>query len=238
MTLLDYPDKTACTLFTVGCDFACPYCQNASLIGSRGTGFVLHNEAQNLSPCFDALAFLNSRRGLLDGVCISGGEPLLHEDLGSFIEMVKEAGFLVKLDTNGSCPERLLKLIEEGKIDYIAMDIKNTPEKYAQTTGSIKFDISPIRESIDLIVSCSIPYEFRTTVVKEFHTGEDLLSIAKWISDAGGNKKPDTIKYFLQKFIDSENVLQRGLSGYSDEEMRQFIDKIRKILPLAELRGT
>jgi len=258
VTLLDYPEKTACTVFTIGCDFACPFCQNSSLIESGG-------KTQHCPPSYlreeEILDFLATRQGLLDGVCISGGEPLLQDDLETFIDQVKEMGFLVKLDTNGSYPDRLRNLIEANKIDFVAMDIKNSPEKYPKTVGLEDFDTSLIEESINILRKGTIPHEFRTTVVKEFHTGEDLLSIAQWISDAltkeisdgYRNKIPDASvqkisdtdkpeiscaeKYFLQKFVDSEGVLQKGLHDFSDAEMRLFINDITTILPCAELRG-
>jgi len=184
---------------------------------------------EQLKSMSEILGFLKTRQGLLDGVCISGGEPLLQKDLETFINEVKALGFLVKLDTNGSYPEKMGKLIETGAIDYIAMDIKNTPEKYAKTIGISGYDITSVEESINILRTSAVPYEFRTTVVREYHTGEDLLSIAQWIADAE--------KYYLQKFVDSDGVAQSGLNGYSDEEMRQFLRNIREILPAAELRG-
>jgi len=265
LTLLDYPEKTACTVFTVGCDFACPFCQNASLIskadgiGSLGktgvkTGvsslsYSSGRVRQRTDPCLTdpchILDFLKTRQGLLDGVCISGGEPLLQDGLESFIDKVKELGFLVKLDTNGSDPDKLRKLIESGKIDFVAMDIKNSPEKYAQTIGIPDYNVAPIEESINILLSGMIPFEFRTTVVKEFHTEEDLLAIAQWISDthtqAIPNANPqqisESINYYLQKFIDSDGVKQKGLHSYSEEEMQQLINIVKTVLPTAELRG-
>jgi len=221
LTLLDYPEKTACTLFTVGCNFVCSYCQNASLIDSCGGVETI--------PATEIMSFLKARGSLLDGVCISGGEPMIHDDLDAFISEVKELGFLVKLDTNGSYPDKLEKLISSGKIDYIAMDIKNTPEKYGKTIGIPGYDVSPVKESVDLLRSSDITHEFRTTVVREFHTNEDLLSIARWIS---GSRK-----FFLQRFVDSEGVVQRGLHSYSDAEMLQILSNIMKIQPNTELRG-
>ena len=222
VTLLDYPDKTACTLFTNGCNFNCPYCQNSSLIDPAGS-----EQTQSTS---EVISFLKTRQGLLDGICISGGEPLMQNDLDTFIEEVKELGFLVKLDTNGSYPKKLEKLIKSGAIDYIALDIKNTPEKYALTIGMPEYDVVQVEESMDLLRSGTIPYEFRTTVVREFHTGDDLLSIAKWISEAE--------KYFLQNFENIDGVLQGGLHSFSAAEMQKFVEKVRTILPAAELRGT
>jgi len=232
LTLLDFPGKTACTVFTAGCDFACPFCQNASLI-DMDTGFVTEG---------DVFDFLGSRRGLLDGVCFSGGGALLQDGLEDFIDSVKGLGFLVKLDTNGSDPVRLRRLIESGLVDYVAMDVKNSPEKYAKTIGLPEFDVSPIDESIGFLLSCNgseysnFSYEFRTTVVKEFHTIDDLLSIAQWIAGAR-TQISGNVSYFLQKFIDSDNVMQKGLHSYSDAEMQQFLYEVIKVLPTAELRG-
>ena len=221
LTLLDYPDKTACTLFTVGCNFACPYCQNASLVcppaGMQTIGIP------------EVFEFLKKRKGLIEGVCISGGEPLLHNELDDFILDVKALGFLVKLDTNGSYPERLKKLVSSGTIDYIAMDIKNTPEKYAQTIGLNEYDISAVEESISFLCAGAVSYEFRTTVVREFHTADELESIARWIVDAQ--------KYYLQGFVDTGDILKSGYSGYSKQEMLDFTGKLREILPATELRG-
>ena len=221
LTLLDYPDKTACTVFTFGCDFCCPFCQNSALISKSGAEMI---------PESEVLEFLKSRQGLLDGVCISGGEPLLHDELEDFIDDVKSLGFLVKLDTNGSNPEKLEKLLKAGKIDFVSMDIKNTPVKYAQTIGLPAFDVSVIEKSVNILRSGTVPYEFRTTVVCEFHTGDDLLSIAQWIFGAE--------KYCLQRFIDSDGVLQKGLHGYSDPEMQNLLVNVKKILPFAGLRGS
>jgi len=226
VTLLDYPGETACTIFTVGCDFACPFCQNASLLNERQVDGLGQE---------DVLCFLATRRGLLDGVCISGGEPLLQDELEFFIDEIKKAGFLVKIDTNGSDPKKLKRLLESGKIDYVAMDIKNSPEKYARTIGLPEYDITPIDESINLLLTWAnlndskASCEFRTTVVKEYHTEDDLLSIARWISG--------TQKYFLQSFVDSDGVKSKGLHSYSNNEMQQIIKTVKTVLPTAELRG-
>ena len=221
VTLLDYPDKTACTLFTIGCNFSCPYCQNSSLLKPTGN--------EKTQSQLEIIDFLKTRQGLLDGVCISGGEPLLQDDLDTFLKEVKELGFSVKLDTNGAYPERLEKLMKTGVVDHIAMDIKNTPEKYALTIGMHEYDVTPVEKSMDLLRKAAIPYEFRTTVVREFHTADDLLSIAKWISGAE--------KFYLQSFTDVDGVLQSGLHNYSETEMQGFLSRIIEILPTAELRG-
>ena len=275
LTLLDYPEKTACTVFTTGCNFNCSFCQNSSLRkedlkeqlpdeGRANNGSPVINGSKTINgsqaiKSSEILDFLKSRQGLIDGVCISGGEPLMHDDLGDFINDIKALGFLVKLDTNGSFPQRLEKLITAGMLDHVAMDVKNTPEKYTETIGLPGYDISPVEESMSILRSCTVPYEFRTTVVREFHTGDDLLSIARWVSgqsipgpDISGQIIPGqeitelsvsgrccykNVKYYLQEFVDSEGVRQKGLHGYSVEEMQQFLVEIRKILPDAELRG-
>jgi pyruvate formate lyase activating enzyme len=234
LTLLDYPEKTACTVFTVGCNFLCPFCQNVSLIveveeQQYDIGQAVQANGKRTITESEVLAFLETRRGLLDGICIGGGEPLLHERLEGFIDNVKTLGFLVKLDTNGSFPDKLEKLIKSGKIDYVAMDIKNSPEKYAKTIGLPEYDISSIEKSIQILRNSVIPYEFRTTVVREFHSLDDLLSIAHWISWAEN--------YYLQGFINSGGVLQRGLNAYTDQEMQMFLEEIKKILLNTELRG-
>ncbi|MDL2287673.1 anaerobic ribonucleoside-triphosphate reductase activating protein [Eubacteriales bacterium OttesenSCG-928-G02] len=221
MTLLDFPEKIACTVFTVGCNFKCPFCHNASFIQSGARINYIESD--------EVLSFLNTRKGLLDGVCISGGEPLIHQDLEDFIRQVRQMGFLVKLDTNGSFPEKLKKLVSENLIDYVAMDIKNTIKKYPVTADISNCNIEDIKQSVDFLLSGAVPYEFRTTIVRELHKAEDVLNIAEWISGAK--------RYYLQGFVDSENVLQGGLSSYSPEEMQEILQKVKKILPAAEIRG-
>ncbi|MCL2820652.1 MAG: anaerobic ribonucleoside-triphosphate reductase activating protein [Oscillospiraceae bacterium] len=223
LTLLDYPDKTACTLFTAGCNFRCPFCQNSPLLNLETSS------KEQMHSSEEILGFLETRKGLLDGVCISGGEPLQSEGLEEFISSIKNLGFLVKLDTNGSFPHKLERLIAHGMVDYIAMDIKNSPEKYAQTIGVHEYDISPVMKSIDMLLQNKVPYEFRTTVVRELHTAEDLLSLANRICGAEN--------YYLQRFIDSEGVLQSGLNGYTDEEMHELLRIVKQVIPAAGLRG-
>jgi len=238
LTVLDYPDKVACTLFTSGCNYACPFCHNASLILSAEDGGVGEQrdggELSGMRGGYsfkgeDVLDFLRNRQGLLDGVCISGGEPLLADGLEGFVDEVKALGFLVKLDTNGSFPGKLERFINAGKIDYVAMDVKNSPEKYAQTIGVADYDISPVNDSIDLLLCGAVEYEFRTTVVREFHDENDLISIAQWISGAK--------KYFLQKFTCSPGVLNKGLHAYADADMRRLLSIVTKSLPIAKVRG-
>lgn len=221
LTLLDYPQHVACTLFTQGCGYRCPFCQNSSLLPFAAPEQPL-TEAE-------ALSFLQKRRGTLDGVCLTGGEPLMQPDLPDFIRRVRALGFLVKLDTNGSQPERLRRLIAEGLIDMAAMDIKNGPTHYARTVGIPHFDLTPVRESAALLMAGTIPFEFRTTVTDEMHTDADMAEIADWL--AGGQD------YFLQYYADSDGVLRPGLHAPSREKMRGFLEILQKKIPKARIRG-
>ena len=223
MSLLDYPGEVACTLFMSGCNFKCPYCHNRDLV------FIPENY-EFLDP-EEVLSFLEKRRSLLDAVCITGGEALLQKNLISLIRRIRELGYLIKLDTNGNYPDRLKEVVESGLIDYVAMDVKNTPEKYAETVGMNEsaFDIGPLQQTMDYLKSGVIPFEFRTTVVKELHTPEDLEKIADWIGPCE--------HYYLQKFEDSGNTIQPGFTAYEDEEMEELLQIVRKHIPTAELRG-
>lgn len=221
LSLLDYPDKTCCTIFTVGCNYRCPFCHNASIIKNQLPEKGILKE--------EVIGFLKRRMGLLDGVCITGGEPLLQESLESFIREIKALGFLVKLDTNGSLPKKLKQLIERGLVDYVAMDIKNSLNFYGQTIGINNYKLAPVKESVELLLSNVVAYEFRTTAVRQFHKGKDMLTIAEWIKGAE--------HYYLQNFVDSGDVLESGLSGFSRQEMEDFQELIRPIIPTVELRG-
>lgn len=221
LTLLDYPGKVACTVFTGGCNFRCPFCHNASLV---------LNPAQTRSIDSDEFfAFLKKRIGILDGVCITGGEPLMHDGIGDFIAQIKELGYAVKLDTNGSFPDRLKQLVQRGLVDYVAMDIKNSKAKYAETVGLASFDLSKIEESVRFLLSGAVPYEFRTTVIREFHTKESLIETAEWIAGCD--------RYFLQGFTDSGDLIEGGLSAYSKAEMEALAEAVRPLLPAVTLRG-
>lgn len=220
LTLLDYPEKMACTVFTHGCNFRCPFCHNASL--------VIESASQRIS-IEELKEFFQKRKGILDGVCITGGEPLLQKDIKEFIELIKSYGYLVKLDTNGSYPEKLKELVGAGILDYVAMDVKASPEKYSVLTGIDGFDITPISESISFLKEGKVPYEFRTTVVKEFHEPEDFVKIGEWIKGCD--------KYYLQQFVDSGDVISGGLSAYTPEEMEEIRQKILPLVPVALLRG-
>ena len=219
-TLLDFPGNVACTIFTGGCNFRCPFCHNASLV------LALNMKEMITEP--ELFAFLYKRKSILDGVCITGGEPLLQNDIEAFIRSIKEMGYKVKLDTNGSYPEKLENLIALGLIDYVAMDIKNSKEKYSETCGT-DIEVDKINKSISLLINGSIPYEFRTTVVRELHTAQDIVDISLWIKGAS--------RYYLQSFVDSGNVISDSLSAYSPEEMHKLLDLARKNLSCTELRG-
>jgi pyruvate formate lyase activating enzyme len=221
LTLLDFPGKMAATIFTGGCNFRCPFCHNALLV----------TEAQSVDDIEEkeVLDFLKKREKLLDGICVTGGEPFLQPDLDKFLEKVKETGLLVKIDTNGSMPDRLEALINKGLVDYVAMDIKNSRDKYAETTGMPDIDMNSIEESVKLLMHGTTPYEFRTTVVREFHEDEDMEKIGKWLQ---GDEK-----YFLQKFVDSGALIEEGLHAHTDETMMRFLEIVRRYVPNAEKRG-
>lgn len=221
MTLLDFPGRVACTVFTGGCNFRCPFCHNALLVTQV-------NESERY-PEEDVFSFLEKRKGLLDGVAVTGGEPLISDDILFFMEKIKKLGFEVKLDTNGSFPERLKRAVAEGLADYVAMDIKNSKELYAETAGLSFFDIVPIEQSVEFLLQGNVDYEFRTTVVGGFHTVESIGGAAKWIQGAK--------RYFLQNFIDSGCLIGEGITGVSKEEMILMRNEAVKYVPNTELRG-
>lgn len=233
-TLLDYPGQVAATIFTGGCNFCCPFCHNGDL--------VLRSGVVEPYSMTDILNFLKKRKSVLGGVCITGGEPTLQPDLRDLILQIKELGLLVKLDTNGYRPEVLQALCEEGLLDYVAMDIKNTPEKYASTVGylsgstvsrspfgSSQLDFSKIDASVSYLLHSSVTYEFRTTVVKELHTLEDLCQTASWIHGCS--------HYFIQSYKESEQVITPGYSAYPDSVLKKYVHMLQTILPCTTLRG-
>lgn len=223
LTLLDFPGKIACTAFAGGCNFRCPFCHNASLVlGDR------LSESPTLSE-EDFFAFLKKRRGMLEGVCVSGGEPTLYPDIIPFLINIKELGYSVKLDTNGYRPSVIREAMAAGAVDYFAMDIKNSNESYARTVGVIDLDISKIEESVSLLMSGSVDFEFRTTLVRELHSEEDILSIAKWISG------PE--KYFLQTFENSGDLIGSDFSGYDKKETEYLLNLLKPYVPNAQIRG-
>ena len=222
LTTLDYPGKVACTVFTKGCNLHCHFCHNRRLVDTEySPDFISFKEFY---------AFLNSRRGLLDGVVISGGEPLYWPDTIDFIECVKDMGFLVKLDTNGTKPALLEKAIEAG-VDYIAMDIKNSIEKYGQTVAIPDIDMLTFEESISIIKNSGVDFEFRTTLVKPLHTIEDIKDIALWI---GGRN----VRYALQNYVDSGEILNdMGFSSFTKKEMEEIRDIIKDNFKEVIIRG-
>lgn len=220
MTLLDFPGKVACTIFTGGCNFRCPFCHNALL--------VTEDYKEEFSED-EVISFLEKRRGLLDGVCITGGEPLLHKDIAEFIRKIKEMGYAVKLDTNGSFPDRLKALVSDGLVDYVAMDIKNCMDKYALTAGSDESILPKVEESIDFLLGGKVDYEFRTTVVKEFHTVPDIAAAAVRIKGAR--------RYFLQYFEDSGGLISEGLSPVDTKTMEQMKISAQVHIPETFVRG-
>lgn len=220
LTLLDYPGKTACTIFTGGCNFRCPFCHNGDLVLGGDVGEI---------PEAEIFAFLKKRIGILDGVCITGGEPLLNDDIRDFILGVRELGYSVKLDTNGSRPKLLKELITDGLVDYVAMDIKNSKVAYPETVGIDRFDVSGVEESIRFLITSGIEYEFRTTVVSEYHTKERIEELAKWISGAK--------RYFLQNFKESDGVIKKGLSPVGEESLKEFSEIAKRYINNVELRG-
>lgn len=218
VTLLDYPGKVACEIFTQGCNFECPFCQNSSLIPITNTGEFSEEEI---------FEYLNLRKNILDGVVITGGEPTVQKDLKSFIKKIKDLGLLVKLDTNGGNPKVLQELIDEDLVDYVAMDIKNIFNKYNITAGK-RINLDNIKKSIEILKASKIDYEFRTTIIKEMHSLDDIVNICKLVGNA---------KYYLQNFEDSENVLNHSLHGFSREELL-FIDKyLKDVFPNVEIRA-
>jgi len=226
-TMIDYPGKMACTIFTKGCDFRCPFCHNSSL--------VLDEDNENEVLEADILSFLEKRKKLLDGVCISGGEPLLQKDLVEFLGKIKAMGYLIKLDTNGNSPKKLQELISKKLIDYVAMDIKNSPENYGKAIGIKVFDIKNVNESIAILKSNQLPYELRTTIVKGIHQIEDFQSIGKWIHGAQN--------YYLQNYEDSGNVIASKtkenhlISSFNKKDLERFVEVLKKDVPNTQIRS-
>jgi len=221
LTLLDYPGKVACTVFTGGCNFKCPFCHNASLAVRPGEIPNIHEE--------EFFSFLDKRRGILDGVCVTGGEPLLMPDLGDLLGRIKERGYSIKLDTNGSLPHQLEGVLSLGLVDTVAMDIKNSPEKYPETVGVPSFDMAPVYDSVAILMNSGIPYEFRTTAVRELHTAEDFEKIGEWIQGARA--------YYIQSFTDSGDLIGEGLSAHSKETLESFLAIVQKYVSNSHLRG-
>ena len=220
MTLLDFPGRVACTVFLSGCDFRCPFCHN---------GELLDGTAETLMTDRELLAFLEKRKGLLDGVAFTGGEPTLRPDLPALMAEIRAMGFAVKLDTNGNHPDALRRILGEGLADYVAMDVKNSPERYGETIGIPDFDVSNIEKSLTLLKMSGVDYELRTTVVKEFHDEDSFRDIGPWITGAK--------RYFLQCFTDRESVPFQGLHAPEKVELERFADSVRPYVREVSLRG-
>lgn len=220
MTLLDYPGKVACTVFLGGCDLRCPFCHNGELV---------EGEAPAALDDGELTAFLQKRQGLLDGVCVTGGEPLLRPGLPGLLDGIKNLGFPVKLDTNGNHPDRLVRLWEQGLVDYVAMDVKNSPERYPETVGVPGLDLTPVRDSVAWLLEGHVEYEFRTTAVRQLHDAASFQAIGRWLQGAR--------RYYIQNFVDRDTVLRAGLSGFEKAELEAFASLVRPFVERVEVRG-
>ena len=222
LAMVDFPGKLAATVFTGGCNLRCPFCHNALLVNRLAENPETHSVEE-------VLDFLKKRRGLLDGVVLSGGEPLMQNGAAEFLEQVRSLGFAVKLDTNGCYPEALEEILKRKLVDYVAMDIKNSREKYGVTAGIPDFDVTPIEQSVALLKNSGVDFEFRTTVVKEFHTAQDIVSIGQWLAGSP--------RYYLQQFVDSGDLVGTGCTAAEPLELQGFADLARPFFSLVELRG-
>lgn len=218
ISLQDYPNHISCIIFTQGCNLKCPFCQNSTLIPFENNDLVDENEI---------LEYLELRKNILNGVTISGGEPTLQQDLKKFIQKVKKIGLDVKLDTNGTNYNLLKNLIEEKLVNYVAMDIKNSLKKYDETSGITKINTENILKSIDLLKQNKIDYEFRTTIINEYHTIQDIYEIIQLIGDS---------KYYLQNFKNSSNVLDQNLTSFTEEKLNLW-NEILKNYANVHIRG-
>ena len=221
MTTLDFPGKIAATVFTAGCDLRCPFCHNARL--------VTHIESADRIDPEETLKYFEKRKKMLDGVCVTGGEPLMQKDIADYLYNIKELGLQVKIDTNGGYPEALENLIDRGLVDYVAMDIKNSPLRYEATVGTNNFSIEKIEQSKNILLSGRVDYEFRTTVVKQLHTKESLLAAAQWISGAK--------VWYLQSFVDSGDIIGSDFSAHSKDFMKEIQREAQYFVGKVELRG-
>lgn len=220
MTLLDFPGRVACTVFMGFCDMRCPFCHNFELVDGSAPAVMTSDEL---------FSFLSKRKGLLDGVAVTGGEPCLNAELPDLLRKIREMGFQTKLDTNGNHPEMLKQILDEGLVDYVAMDVKNCRAKYAETIGLARFDTKNIEKSIELLKNSDIDYEFRTTVVHEFHEDADFEEIGQMIAGAK--------HYFLQCFTDRDSVPFGNLHAPSAEDLERYAEIVRKYVTDTQIRG-
>lgn len=221
LTLLDYPGHLAATIFLGGCNMRCPFCHNASLVTKAASVETLEEE--------ELLSFLSKRKNILEGICITGGEPTLSPDLGELITKIKSLGYRIKLDTNGTNPIMLKSLSADGLIDYVAMDIKNSKEKYSLTAGKPDLAINSIEESVSFLLMNSIDYEFRTTIVKELHNEEDIRSIGEWLRGAKA--------YYLQSYEDSGDIIVPGFSSHTKDTLSTYASILKPYIHNVSLRG-
>ncbi len=221
MSLVDYDGLVAATIFTGGCNFKCPFCHNSPLVLDFKTLPTISES--------EVLSYLKKRKGIIDGVCISGGEPTLQKDLPAFIEKIKALELKVKLDTNGTAPDLIKSLNENGLVDYFAMDIKNDRASYAKIIGFTQYDTLKVEKSVDYFLSANVDYEFRTTLINEYHKKENAVLIGEWISGAK--------KYFLQKFKDGGSCIKSGLTAVDDNTALEFLQILKQTIPSTKLRG-
>lgn len=220
-TLLDYPGHVAATVFTGGCDFKCPFCHNKSLV-------VNPNRLPSI-PMEEIYAFLEHRKTALEGICITGGEPLIQNGLCEFLYDVKMMGYKVKLDTNGYDPTHLSHILKNNLVDYVAMDIKNSQENYAKAAGIHGFDLTRVKLSVDLLKDSEIDYEFRTTVARELHRWEDIEAIGQWLYGAKA--------YYLQPYTEGDDVIMPVFSSYSKKEMLEMKQMLLQYISHVDVRG-
>lgn len=217
-TLQDFPGHLSAIIFTQGCNYRCPFCHNSEII-QKNNDLIDENEI---------IGYLSKRKGILEGVVITGGEPTLQNNLKDFIKKIKSLGLSIKLDTNGTNPKLLKELVQENLLDYIAMDIKNSFDSYEDISGVKNFKLDEIKESIKIIKDSKVRHEFRTTIVKEFHNIKKIEAILKYV---------DGSKYFLQNFEDSDNVLTKGLHGFTIEELKEIESKLKTKFTNVTVRG-
>ena len=226
LTLLDFPGRVACTVFLGGCNLRCPFCHNSQLLGG---------DAEELMNSGALLDFLRKRQGVLDGVCITGGEPTLHADLPELLRSIRALGYAIKLDTNGSRPAVLKELAEANLLDYVAMDIKNCPDRYAGTCGLKQMDLASVEESAAFLMAGNLDFEFRTTVVQELHTPQDMVKWGQWLTELSGGKPVK--KLFLQPFVDRDTVAFSGFHAPEQAQLEAFTELLKPFVLEINVRG-
>ena len=226
LTLLDFPGRVACTVFLGGCNLRCPFCHSSQLLGG---------DAEELMDSGALLDFLRKRQGVLDGVCITGGEPTLHADLPELLRSIRALGYAIKLDTNGTNPQLLRRLIDEGLVDYVAMDVKNGPDRYAETVGIEGFSLAAIEESIRILLEDKTDYELRTTVVLPLHSEDSIAAMSAWLTALGDGKKVKRL--YLQPFVDRDTVPVAGLCAPEADTLSAFVGLLQSCADYVTLRG-